>query len=77
MANQEVTVAASEREVNSTDGSLTNIPATEREYRNLARQQSLLQNLYMYLLQRREENSIFMANTTAKGQIVDDAYTLS
>lgn len=77
IANQEVSVAANEREINSADGSLTNIPSTEREYRNLARQQSLLQNLYMYLLQRREENSIFMANTTAKGQIVDDAYTLS
>lgn len=77
IANQEVSVAANEREINATDGSLTGLPSTEREYRTLARQQSLLNNLYMYLLQRREENSIFMANATAKGQIVDDAYTLS
>jgi len=77
IASQTVTVKDIERELDAAQGSLTGIPSAEREYLTLARQQSVQSSLYMFLLQRREENSIFMANATAKGKIVDDAYTLS
>ena len=77
IATQTVAVRDTERELDAVQGSLTGIPSSEREYLTLARQQSVQSSLYMFLLQRREENSIFMANATAKGKIVDDAYTLS
>lgn len=60
----------------STEGRLGNVPAQERAYRDMMRQQTIKQELYVYLLQRREETSMLLANATPKGTIIDEAYTL-
>ncbi len=65
------------REMNSTESSLAQLPAHEREYRDLMRQQTVKQQLFMFLLQRREETSMMLANSVPKGIVVDEAYTLS
>ncbi len=63
-------------EVNSTNTRLNNIPTQEREFINIKRQQKIKETLYTFLLQRREETALMLANSVPKGQIVDEAYTL-
>lgn len=70
-------LAELQKEYNTAMGSLDNVPAHEREWRTLYRQQTLKAQLYIFLLQRQEENAMMMANATPKGQLVDDAYVLS
>ena len=52
-------------------------PAREKEYLNMKRQQAIKSELFMFLLQRREDNLITLAANTPKGQIVDPAYNLN
>lgn len=56
---------------------LGRIPTQEREYVNMKRQQEMKQELYLFLLQRQEENAMLLANSIPKGKIVDEAYVLS
>lgn len=60
-----------------TDARLNTIPTQEREYLNMKRQQEVKQGLYLFLLQRQEENSMMLANSVSKGKIIDEAYVLS
>lgn len=63
------------REMRAAESSLSGIPSQEREYRDLARQQLVKQQLFVFLLQRQEETAMLLANAYPKGQIVDKAYT--
>ena len=63
------------REMRAAESSLATIPSQEREYRDLARQQIVKQQLFVFLLQRQEETAMLLANAYPKGQIVDKAYT--
>ena len=49
------------------------IPEKERQSRERARQQEIKQNLYLYLLQKREESEISQASTIASSRIIDTA----
>lgn len=60
-----------------TDSKLGNVPVQEREYMSMRRQQAMKEHLYTFLLERREENSMMLANATPKGKIIDEAFTLS
>lgn len=63
--------------MNSTESRLGNIPAQERQYRDILRQQTIKEQLYIFLLQQREETSMMLANSQLKGQIIDEAYALN
>ena len=52
------------------------MPYQERIFRSIMRQQELKEQLYLFLLQRREETSMTLANSIPKGVIVDEAYSL-
>lgn len=63
--------------MNSTESRLGDIPAQERQYRDILRQQTIKEQLYIFLLQQREETSMMLANSQLKGQIIDEAYALN
>lgn len=56
---------------------LGDIPAREREFVNIKRQQAVKENLYLFLLKEREESALRIANAVPKGMIIDKAYALS
>jgi capsular exopolysaccharide synthesis family protein len=54
---------------------IKDIPRFEREYRDILRQQQIKETLYLFLLQKREENEISLAATVSNMQVVDQAFT--
>lgn len=66
-----------QNEMNSASSRLDNVPQQERETANLRRQQTLKSQIYFFLLRRAEENAMMLANATPKGEVVDEAYTLT
>ena len=53
--------------------SIKNIPGQERQFVDMKRQQSIKENLYVYLLQKREELSLSYASNFVDARIVDAA----
>jgi capsular exopolysaccharide synthesis family protein len=56
--------------VNSMDTRIAEIPGYERDYINLKRQQSVKENLYVYLLQKKQESEISLASTIVDNKII-------
>ena len=50
------------------------VPGNERIYRDIERQQSIKEQLFLFLLQQREEALISLAANASKAKIVDNAY---
>ncbi len=54
---------------------ISSIPQFEREYRDIFRQQQIKESLYLFLLQKREQNEISLAATVANSRVIDSAYS--
>jgi tyrosine-protein kinase Etk/Wzc len=57
------------------ESSIQNVPVQERGLVDKTRQQTVKENLYVYLLQKREEISLNYASVVSDAQIVDRAYS--
>lgn len=53
------------------------MPTQEREFISIFRQKAIKEELYIFLLQKQEENALTLAMASPKGQIVDTAYNLN
>ncbi len=76
LASAEVRLKDLRNQMNESDSRLGELPRQEREFLNIKRHQVVQENIYLLLLQHREETTLRMANVIPKGQIIDSAYPL-
>ncbi|MDB4297225.1 polysaccharide biosynthesis tyrosine autokinase [Flavobacteriaceae bacterium] len=72
----EIALASFNRKDREFDNKITDIPQQTREYRSILRKQTIIANLYSYLLQKKEENEISVAVTVSSSKVIDRAYSM-
>ncbi len=75
-SSMDVTVRDLKNRIKKNSSRLGTIPRQERAAVDLLRQREVQQTLFIFLLERQEENAMMMANATPKGLTVDEPYVL-
>jgi len=69
----QVSITELSKRTSSFEGAITKIPAQERKFLDISRQQAIKQELYLFLLKKREETAISKSSTIANVRIIDNA----
>ncbi|MGN6605363.1 MAG: GumC family protein [Ginsengibacter sp.] len=79
IVSQRNNLLAAKRDLSSTSNQygsmLTSIPEKERELLNITRQQAIKNNIYTFLLQKKEETALSFASAVADSRVLDNAQT--
>jgi capsular exopolysaccharide synthesis family protein len=65
---------ALQRRVNKIEGSINKVPTYEREFIGIKRQQGVKEQLYLYLLQKKEESAVSYASNIIHNKIISPAF---
>lgn len=79
LKNQKLSLQITRKDFNKEKAKINtkirSIPKIEKDYLDIERQQNIKQNLYLFLLKKREENSISMAVASPVAKIIDKSIT--
>lgn len=68
----DIKIANLERESQQVEKKLTSVPTQEKQYRSIARQQELKENLFLFLMQKREEAEIAKLMYVPMAKIIEN-----
>lgn len=77
LAQQRKTVAEFSDIYDTAISQVSGIPAQEKTFYAMERDRQIQEQIYLYLLQKQEETSIFLSNISPKGVIIDEAYSIN
>lgn len=69
----QVSIQELRQRTGSLDAQIRLVPAKERVYLEYSRQQAIKQELYLFLLKKREESAITKSSTIANARLIDEA----
>lgn len=71
----EIALRDLDREYTATNSKILNIPTVSRQYNDILRQQEVKSNLFVYLLQKREETNLTQAGVAPKAKTIARPYS--
>ncbi|MBK1897732.1 GumC family protein [Chryseobacterium paridis] len=74
-ATMEASIAQLNGQISTSTGMIEKVPGQSKVYRGIERQQNLKEQLFLFLLQKREENAINLSVNVPKAKIVNPAFT--
>lgn len=69
------TISQIQNQISSSNTMIEKVPGQSKVYRGIERQQNLKEQLFLFLLQKREENAINLSVNVPKAKIVNPAFT--